>query len=91
MILSDLKGYLEARGQASLADMALHLRAEPDAVREMLAVWERKGRVRRAPTPVGCGGACTQCDPAAVEVYLWVRAGAGSQAPTLPPVSGCVR
>ena len=51
MILSDLKGYLEARGQATLADMALHLRAEPEAVRAMLSVWERKGRVRRLPDP----------------------------------------
>jgi len=89
MILSDLKGYLEARGQATLADMALYLRAEPDAVRNMLSVWECKGRVRRLPAPVGCGGTCTQCNPEATEVYLWLGAGE-QQAPALS-VSGCGR
>ena len=89
MILSDLKGYLEARGQATLADMALHLRAEPEAVRAMLSVWERKGRVRRLPTPAGCAGSCTRCNLAATEVYSWVDP--GDHAPTGPVVSGCGR
>jgi putative ferrous iron transport protein C len=89
VILSDLKGYLETRGQATLADMALHLRAQPDAVREMLSVWERKGRVRRLSAPVGCGGACTRCNPAAAEVYLWVEA--GNQSAGLPVAPGCGR
>jgi len=75
MILMELKGYLEARGQATLADMALHFRSEPEALRDMLVVWERKGRVRRVPAPAGCGGSCTQCDPAATELYVWVNAG----------------
>jgi hypothetical protein len=82
MILSDVKRYLQPRRQTTLADLALHLRAQPDAVREMLLVWERKGRVRRLPVPAGCGGACTRCDPAAVEVYLWVEP--ADRAQTLP-------
>lgn len=87
MILAELKGYLEARGQATLADMALHFRSQPEAVRDMLALWERKGQVRRVPAPAGCGGSCTQCDPAAAEVYLWVTAGAMP----LPVIAGCNR
>lgn len=75
MILSELKGYLQERRQATLSDMALHFRTQPDAIREMLAVWERKGRVRRLPAPAGCGGTCTQCAPGAVEVYVWVEPG----------------
>jgi hypothetical protein len=75
MILTELKGYPEARGQATLADRALQFRSEPGALRDMPGVWERKGRVRRVPAPAGCGGSCTQCDPAAAEVYLWVNAG----------------
>jgi hypothetical protein len=89
MILSDLKGYLETRRQATLADLALHLRAEPEAVRAMLSVWERKGRVRRLPAPAGCGKTCTGCNPAAVEVYLWVET--GEPVPTLPVALGCGR
>jgi putative ferrous iron transport protein C len=75
VILADLKDYLKARRQATLSDMAVHFRAEPEAVRHMLSVWQRKGRVRRLPAPVGCGGSCTQCDPSAAEVYLWVEPG----------------
>ena len=87
MILAELKDYLEARGQATLADMALHFRSQPEAVRDMLAVWVRKGRVRRLPAPAGCGGSCTQCDPATTEVYLWVTA----RDLPLPAIQGCGR
>jgi putative ferrous iron transport protein C len=89
MILSDLKRCLESRRQATLTDLALHLGAEPEAVREMLSVWERKGRVRRLPAPAGCGRTCTGCNPAASEVYLWVEP--GEQVPTLPVAPGCGR
>jgi len=89
VILSELKGYLQERRQATLSDMALHFRAQPDAVREMLSVWERKGRVRRLPPPVGCGGTCTQCDPAATEVYWWVEP--GERDAGLAVIAGCRR
>jgi putative ferrous iron transport protein C len=89
VILADLKDYLQARRQATLSDIALHFRAEPDAVRQMLSVWQRKGRVRRLPAPVGCGGSCTQCEPAAAEVYLWVDPGDLSAHFTVQP--GCRR
>jgi putative ferrous iron transport protein C len=89
MILSDLKDYLETRRQATLADLALHLRAEPAAVRAMLSVWERKGRVRRLPAPAGCGQTCTGCNPAAVELYLWVEP--VEPDPALAVAPGCGR
>lgn len=73
MILSDLRRYLEARGQAPLADIALHFDVEPDAVRGMLAVWERKGKVRREKLNASCGSSCSQCDPVATEVYIWLN------------------
>ncbi len=71
MILSDIRHYLEARGQATLADIALHFDAAPDAVRGMLEVWIRKGRVHRQMATASCGSSCHQCDPAATEIYLW--------------------
>jgi len=72
MILSDIRGYLEERGQASLADISLLFDVEPDAVRGMLAVWERKGKVRREKLNASCGSSCGQCDPVATEVYVWL-------------------
>ncbi|VAW72807.1 hypothetical protein MNBD_GAMMA14-1043 [hydrothermal vent metagenome] len=77
MILSDIRHYLEARGQATLADIALHFDADPDAVRGMLEVWIRKGRLHRHRATAACGSSCHQCDPAATEIYVW---GAGTDA-----------
>ena len=71
MILSDLKRYLEERGQATLADLALHFEAEPEVVRAMLEVWMRKGRVERSTVSPNCGGTCTRCAPESMEIYRW--------------------
>ncbi|MFQ5642420.1 MAG: FeoC-like transcriptional regulator [Thiogranum sp.] len=74
MILADIRRYLEQRGQATLADIALHFDADPDAVRGMLEVWMRKGMVRRQAATAACGSSCNQCDPAATEIYVWTQA-----------------
>ena len=71
MILSQIAAYIEKRGQASLADIALHFDADPDAIRGMLDVWVRKGRIVRLDSQAGCGTSCTQCDSNATEVYAW--------------------
>lgn len=71
MILSQVNDYLRLRGRASVMDMAIALNTTPDALREMLAVLERKGRVRRLPSDTLCGGGCTKCDPANIELYEW--------------------
>lgn len=71
MILSRVNAYLKDRRRASLVDMALGLGATPDALREMLAILERKGRVRRLPAGTTCGGGCCKCAPASIELYEW--------------------
>ena len=75
MILADIKAYLRQRGQASLADLALHFDSEPEALRGMLEVWIRKGRVRKIQLGGSCGG-CSECDPTAGETYQWIGEGA---------------
>lgn len=85
MILSDIRRYLEQCKQATLADIALHFDAEPEAVRGMLQVWIRKGKAHRRMATTSCGSGCTQCDPAATEIYVW----GGTEAdvhPLLPAV-----
>lgn len=86
MILAEVKGYLQARGQATLADLALHFEAEPDAVRAMLEVWMRKGRVERFQAAAACGSACNRCNPAATEIYRWSEA---AGAPRIPVSKAC--
>ena len=86
MILSDIRHYLEERGQATLADISLHFDADPDAVRGMLEVWIRKDKVYRKMATASCGGSCSQCDPALTEIYVWTESVTVSP-PALP--AGC--
>ena len=83
MILADIRDYLEQRGQATLADIALHFDVDPDAIRGMLEVWIRKGRVYFRMATASCGSSCSQCDPAATEIYVWAQAERNT-APSLP-------
>ena len=71
MILSELRTSLRQRGQVSLHDLALHFHSEPEALRGMLELLERRGQVRKVRANAACGNSCTQCDPAATEIYLW--------------------
>ena len=81
MILSEVRDYVRSRGQASLAEIALHFDADPEAVRGMLEVWVRKGQVARRAATASCGSSCSQCDPASTELYLWGVAGGLPSAP----------
>jgi len=71
MILSQVRDYLKQRGQCTLSDIALHFDTDPDAVRGMLEVWIRKGKVEKHSATKSCGTSCQSCDPAATEVYSW--------------------
>lgn len=71
MILSNVRDYLKQRGQCTLSDIALHFDADADAVRGMLEVWIRKGKVNKRSATDSCGTSCQSCDPAATEVYSW--------------------
>ncbi len=72
MILSRVSDYLKIHRRAALTDMAIGLDATPDALRGMLTVLERKGRVHKLPSGTACGGGCCKCSPASVELYEWI-------------------
>ena len=71
MILSRVSDYLRSRQQASLLDMAIGLATDVQALRGMLSVLERKGRVRKLPSGSSCSGGCTQCKAETIELYAW--------------------
>ncbi len=71
MILSQIRDYLADRGQATLAEIALYVDAEPEAVRGMLEQWVNKGKVERRKVEPACGTSCDRCHPAAMELYVW--------------------
>ena len=84
-MLAAIRDYLQKRGQATLAEIALHFDVPPEVARQMLEVWERKGRVKRSLATASCGSSCSQCDPAATEIWGWGDSPPG--AGELPP--GC--
>lgn len=71
MILSQVRDYLKERGQCTLSDVALHFDTDADAVRGMLDIWIRKGKIEKSSATDSCGTSCQSCDPAATEVYSW--------------------
>jgi len=87
MILSDIRSYLETRGEATLADVALHFDISPDAARGMLEIWVRKGKIGRRMLSASCGSSCSQCDAAATEIYVW--GGVSEPAGLNPPGIKC--
>ncbi len=72
MILSELTGYLAQHRRVALQDLSYRFASSPDALRGMLAILERKGRVRRTEGGAACASTCGKCDPAAMETYEWL-------------------
>lgn len=87
MILAELRHYLAQHKRVALIDLSHHFGSDPDALRGMLAVLERKGRIRRLPVGTPCADNCCKCDPATVEIFEWVeqaQAQAGKRSPRRP-------
>ena len=84
MILADIRDYLKQRGQCTLSDIALHFDSDADAVRGMLEIWIKKGKVEKRSATASCGTSCQSCDPATTEVYIW------SEAKTVNPLNVAV-
>lgn len=71
MILLEIKEYLQTHKQASLQDIAVKFDLTEDAAKEMLAHWERKGKVFRSEKKKGCGKECSCCSSPCGAVYFW--------------------
>jgi predicted transcriptional regulator of viral defense system len=84
MILSDITGYLAEHRRAALTDLAYRFGADPDALRGILAVLERKGRVRRIANGAACSSGCGKCDQASVETWAWIGPLGAGEAPCQP-------
>lgn len=66
MILLEIKEYLKRQKQASLQDVCVKFNLSEEAAKEMLAHWERKGKIERVEKKCsGCscaksGGECVR-------------------------------
>jgi len=68
MILLEIKEYLQTHKRASLGDIAAKFDLTEDAAKEMLAHWERKGKIVCAK---GCEKKCSCCSSPCGAVYHW--------------------
>lgn len=71
-MIAELSHYLHDNQRAALRDLAYRFDAEPEALRGILELLERRGRVRKLPANTPCGGGCCSCDPASIEIYEWI-------------------
>ena len=72
MIVSRVSDYVREHRRVSLLDLSLGLDTDAQALRGMLAVLERKGRVRRLPSGTSCGSGCCKCKPESIELFEWI-------------------
>lgn len=70
MALRDVQSYVEARGKASLRDLALHFGSSPEAMRDMAGLLVRKGRLRVEVAQSACCGCKSKDGCAGAETYL---------------------
>lgn len=71
-MLLKLKKYLEKQGTVNMFDLSRSLRSDPEVLRQMLAIWMQKGKVREVQRSDSCGDKCQRCDPLLTEIYEWV-------------------
>jgi predicted ArsR family transcriptional regulator len=72
MILAELRRYVAEHRRVSLMDIANRFDTDADALRGMLTVLERKGRVRKLAPGSLCTSGCAKCGQTAPELYEWV-------------------
>ena len=75
MTLPEIKSYFEEHRVASMQDLVSHFNLEDDVMRDMLAHWIRKGKLRKIETTAGhCSKcpSCASCYSLAMEVYEWI-------------------
>ncbi|MBF0145494.1 MAG: FeoC-like transcriptional regulator [Magnetococcales bacterium] len=70
--LTELKDFLSRRGRIPLMDLAHHFNKDPAVLRDMLAHWEKKGRVRLTKVALPCSTQCSGCGSGPSEVCEWL-------------------
>ncbi len=70
MILLEIKKYLQEQKQVSLQDIAAKFDLTENAAKEMLAHWERKGKLEQVETSC-CEKKCSCCSSPCGTVFQW--------------------
>ena len=70
-MLLKLKNHLQKQKTVNMHDLSRALRSNPEVLRQMLAIWVQKGKVREVQRAPSCGDKCQRCDPLLTEIYEW--------------------
>jgi hypothetical protein len=70
MTPSELRAYLQAHGEVSMTDLSVHFDADAGVVEDVLAYWQRKGKI--GVTTTECGKACA-CGCGSMVFYRWLN------------------
>lgn len=74
MILLEIKEYLKRQKQASLQDVCVKFNLSEEAAKEMLAHWERKGKIERVEKSSfcrSCSKSVENCGFSCGILYRW--------------------
>jgi hypothetical protein len=72
MILSELKGYLCANRVVSMDMLLTHFAIDQEIISEMLAIWMRKGNVRKIENIDPGSLDCARVYSPTAELYEWI-------------------
>ncbi len=73
MILAEVRNYLAEHKRVALTDMVYRFETDAEALRGMLAILERKGKVRKLPAGTACESGCSKCDVGTIELFEWIE------------------
>ncbi|MBR1777719.1 MAG: hypothetical protein IJ752_03935 [Alphaproteobacteria bacterium] len=72
MILLEIRDYVKEQGQVSLQDAAVKFDLPEETAAQMLAHWEKKGKIVQAEKTCGACCSCSQkTNRSCRTVYLW--------------------
>lgn len=72
MNLLEIKKYMMQVRIASLSTLCVYFNSEANVLRDMLAHWVRKGKMRQCMKTPNCGVKCGKCSVLQTEIYEWV-------------------
>lgn len=72
MNLLDIKHHMMQVRITSLSSLCVYFNGDAGVLRDMLAHWVRKGKIRQCMKTPQCGVKCGQCSPLLTEIYEWV-------------------
>ena len=73
-MLLELKDYLKTQAVVSLLEITQRFAITTDHARDLLMIWENKGRVEKVNS--GCNSPCGKCSTVMNERYSWVDSAA---------------